>query len=145
MKLNKIPLISYESHDASAAFVLDCDFETALALDGQELKITDDDSQIDMAVYGGYHITAMEKTAEGYARITVYKVIDPETAQAISALEQNLTITNRNLTNTNDNVTSVRSQASSAQNGVNELTPQVETTAEAIEAILQILDPEMTE
>lgn len=136
MQLNTIPLISYEQKDAGAAFVLQCSFADALALDGQELSLTDGDTQL--AVYGGYHIVGLEYTAEGYTRAAFFKVIDPDTQQSISALEANLGITNRNLNATNDNLEAAQSQiavnAESAQKLIEANAAAIEELATAVYA-----------
>ena len=89
MKLNGIELISYDHSGANANFVLECSFAEATALDGEELTIKSGNAKV--AVFGGYRLTGLTKVKD-YVRASFAKALEPNTEQAISALEQNQAI-----------------------------------------------------
>lgn len=89
MKLNNIELISYNAHGADVDFVLECDFKKASALDGELLTVKSGKDTV--AVFGGYHIAYLEKVND-YTRASFSKTLEPDTEQAIEALQQNQTI-----------------------------------------------------
>lgn len=95
MKLNGIELISYDHHGATANFVLECSFAKAATLDGEELIVTSNDDEI--AVFGGYHITGVEKVGE-HTRASFFKTVEPNIEQDIKAIQQNQVIQTKTAT-----------------------------------------------
>lgn len=89
MKLNDVELISYDHSGATANFILECSFAEATTLDGEELAITSGKDEV--AVFGGYHITGLEKVGD-YTRATFFMTVEPNTEQALQAIQQNQAI-----------------------------------------------------
>lgn len=87
MDLNGINLISYNNYGSTADFVLECSFDEAMSINGDELIVMSDGNKI--AVFGGYHLTALEITPKGYTRAAFEMDLDPETEKAIKAIMEN--------------------------------------------------------
>lgn len=91
MKLNQLTLISYAIDGDSACFILDTDLATAVALDGQALKVTTDDGD-DVAAMDGHKVVAAVKQDDGYIALHTARALDPQTAESIKALETNVAV-----------------------------------------------------
>ena len=89
MKLNQLTLISYAIDGDSACFILDTDLATAVALDGQALKVTTDAGD-DVAAMDGHRVVAAVKQDDGYIALHTARALDPQTAESIKALETNV-------------------------------------------------------
>lgn len=91
MKLNQLALISYAIDGDSACFILQTDLATAVALDGQALKVTTDAGD-DVAAMDGHKVVAAVKQDDGYIALHTARALDPQTAESIKALETNLAV-----------------------------------------------------
>lgn len=91
MKLNQLTLISYAIDGDSACFILDTTLATAVALDGQSLKVTTDTGD-DVAAMDGHKVVAAVKQDDGYVALHTARELDPQTAESIKALEANLAV-----------------------------------------------------
>lgn len=105
MKLNNLNLIQYDLNpEGTVTFIVDDTKTNCLSLDGRVLRVTSGDS--DVAVFSGYHVTGVvdyeSSTGNTYTKLTAARSLDPETAQTISGLEQNLSITQGNITTLQD-------------------------------------------
>lgn len=132
MKLNDIELVGFAPADATAvagntvSFVLVSDIAGATALDGQELKVTD--GETDIAVFGGYELTGVERVSSDHVRATFARALEPNTAQAIQAIEKNAVIANVNINNATVTANAANAAAAAASN-------MAEVNAAAIEEI----------
>lgn len=84
MKLNNIPLSTYNPKGNEVTFLLDCTLGAALSLDGQTLTVTSGERTV--AIFDGYQVCGVE-TAGEYTRMTACRKLDEATAQAIEGLE----------------------------------------------------------
>ena len=91
MKLNQLMLISYAIDGDSACFILQTDLATAVALDGQALKVTTDAGD-DVAAMDGHRVVAAVKQDDGYIALHTARALDPQTAESIKALETNVAV-----------------------------------------------------
>ena len=147
MQLNGIDLIGYDHTRDTLTAVLDTDYATILPLDGQELKVTEGES--DIAVFGGYHLTGMELMDNEYIRATFVIKIEPNIEQAIESINKNIEIHKSLIeqANQNNNLTekkadsaqtsadNAQSSADIANNGVATLTDDVDIYGGAIEEL----------
>lgn len=122
MKLNDIELLTYNPSGANVTFLLDCDFKTAGKLDGKTLTVTSGGQ--DVAVFGGYHLTALELSGDN-TRATFAKTLEADTAQAIQALEANQAILRASINTTDANVDTVQTLAEANAAAIEELIPMV--------------------
>ena len=122
MKLNGIGLVSYKEKANEVTFTLECGLADALALDGQKLTITSQDS--DYKVYAGYNVMSVGIQGE-YTQMRAYRKLEPDTAAAINAADANA------------NAAIARADALAAENA--ELQAQVEEQAGAITELAEIV------
>ena len=129
MELNEITCIGYKQTGNTVYFDLECDFETANALDGEELKVTADGE--DMAVFGGYQLVGLEKSGE-YTRAKFAQALEPNTEQVLSAIQKNLEIANKNLTSNEKKTQSAQTSADSANKSASDAREIADANAAAI-------------
>ena len=90
MKLNDIDLASYLSSKNQVTFVLmNTTLNAVAALDGSDLKITDEDS--DVALFSGYEICDIHYEGDNIVAVAV-RELDETTSEAINALDTNVGI-----------------------------------------------------
>lgn len=127
MELNGINCIGYEQIGNTVKITLACTMQQALDIDASELKITEQGE--DIAVFGGYELTGVSKSGE-YVNAIFAKELEANTAQTLSALEQNLAIANKKITVTQTTATATNKQ-------VGEISTQLEAYGQAIEELAQ--------
>ena len=136
MELNEITCIGYKQTGNTVYFDLECDFETANALDGEELKVTADGE--DMAVFGGYQLVGLEKDGE-YTRAKFAQALEPNTEQVLSAIQKNLEIANKNLTANEKKTQSAQTSADSANKSASDAREIADANAAAILEMAEIV------
>lgn len=122
MKLNNIHLLAYNLIANQLTAILECDFKEATKLSGKTLTITNNGE--DIAVFGGYDLTGIEKSPNG-TRVTFAKELDPDTAGAIAAIETNQTIMHRTLNEASDTAQTAHTLAEANAAAIEELIPIV--------------------
>ena len=132
MQLNGIDLIGYNADGNVVSFLLDCDFSGAEALDGQELRVTGDAGDIE--VFGGYQLLGVRHDGDRVLA-TFMQALEPNTAQAISALQRNMTIANDAIAGAVGDAASAQQAADEAGEAAATATDLAEVNAAAIEEI----------
>ena len=90
MKLNGITCGGYVVKDEDhVQFSLETDWESAVALKGQELKLTEDDGSTFVASFAGYDVIRVEISGSSI-RLLVARTLEPSTEESIRALEDNM-------------------------------------------------------
>ena len=90
MKLNGITCGGYVVKDEDhIQFSLETDWESAVALKGQELKLTEDDGSTFIASFAGYDVIRVEISGSSI-RLLVARTLEPSTEESIRALEDNM-------------------------------------------------------
>lgn len=122
MKLNNLDVKHYDFFNPQKInFVLDCTFEEASALDSQKLVLTDDENEV-ITTFGSYTLCTIEKVNTGRdKRCTFIKALEPNTAQAISSLEDNSVSTQKTLLQIKDDLTQNSDQIDLLGNALEEL------------------------
>ena len=157
MKLNDIVCADYQLNGSIVYFILDTDFKTAAALEGETLLIKDGNSKV--AEFGGFHLTGIENYADGMLKVTFARTLEPNTEQVISELLTNLDVANKNIEKNKDSISKVsqdasianntavtaNDSASSALNGLNDLSDQMDVYAGAIEELAIMIADATTE
>ena len=120
MKLNQLNLISYAIDGDSACFILQTDLATAVALDGQTLKVTTDAGD-DVAAMDGHKVVAAVKQDDGYIALHTARALDPQTAESIKALEANLAVAKKAADAAQDTADAANQKATTTEGAAAEL------------------------
>ena len=132
MELNGITCIGYKPTGNVVAFDLECDFADALALDGEELKVTADGS--DLAVFGGYQLTGLEVNGD-YTHARFAMALEPNVEQMLSAIQQNLEIARKAADTADTKAKNAQTSATNAATSANDANTLANANAEAIEEL----------
>ena len=138
MQLNGLTLVGYDHTGANATFLLDCTFEQALALDGEELRVTDGDGT-DIAVFGGYHLTGLELDSTAPSdrtRASFSKRLEPETEAELNALEGNLEIAKGDIKRVESKAVAAQATADTATGLAGSNSESIDVYGTAIEEIV---------
>lgn len=131
MELNGIVLVGYTATDGvTARFVLKTDMATAIALDGEELKVTANGS--DVEVFGGYQLSSVEQMEAGKVRAKFARKLEANVSQAIEAIEANAEIANRNIDGATVTANAANAVASDASTLANANAEAIEELAAAV-------------
>lgn len=106
MKLNNIPLSTYNPKANEVTFLLDCTLGAALSLDGQTLTVTNKDKPV--AIYAGYSVCGVEAAGE-YTRMRACRKLDEATEAAINGLDSNVSALAEADTAINDQINALTS------------------------------------
>lgn len=132
MELNGITCKGYQQIGNTVSFLLDCDFDTAIAIDGTKLTVTADGE--DVAVFGGYELTGVERETEG-TRARYAMALEANVEAAYKAVAENYTITKKAADKAETSAASAQSTATSALNQATDLSSQLEAYGQAIEEL----------
>lgn len=126
MQLNGIELIGYSTAGTTARFTLATDMVGALALNGQDLIVTEGEEEL--AVFGGdFSISSVERDGENVC-VTFDRTLEPSVAKSISAMQCNVAIAGRQ----SQKAESISKEANQT---ASDLASQVEINSQAIEEI----------
>ena len=89
MQLNGIKLAAYSADaDELRAELGEASVEEVAALDGQTLKVVDDEGY-QMEIFAGYAVAAI-KVEGDVIRLRAVRAVDPQTAEAIAGIEEDI-------------------------------------------------------
>lgn len=89
MQLNGIKLAAYSADaDELRAELKETSVEEVAALDGQTLKVVDDEGY-QMEIFAGYAVAAI-KVEGDVIRLRAVRAVDPQTAEAIAGIEEDI-------------------------------------------------------
>ena len=132
MELNGITCIGYKPTGNVVAFDLDCEFADALALDGQELKVTADDA--DVAVFGGYRLLSLEVNGD-YTRARFGVKLEPNVEATVDEIQQNVEIVRKAASTADNKAKTAQASANSAATSANDAREIADANAAAIEEL----------
>ena len=138
MQLNGIDLIGYDHTRDTLTAVLDTDYATILPLDGQELKVTEGES--DIAVFGGYHLTGMELMDNEYIRATFVIKIEPNIEQAIESINKNIEINQRDIKQVQSRASTIESEVRTAQSSANSAQSSADNANDGVATLTDDID-----
>lgn len=131
MKLNGIECVGYEQVGNTAKFLLKCDLADALTIEG-ELKVTDE--KTDIAVFGGYQVTGVEKSGENTLAKFAMK-LEPNIEETVNAILKQQNINASNITKVEMRTDQAQSTADNAQSSIASISEALEAYGEAIEEL----------
>lgn len=127
MKLNGIRCDGFAltGKDAAEFSLSETTVVDAAALDGQDLKVTEDDGETLVASFAGFGVTGVWESG-GSVRLRAARQLDTEAAEAIHAVEQNMTVLTGKVTAAEEKADEAKTTAETAQTAAN---PQLVTFA----------------
>ena len=138
MQLNGIQLIGYDHHRDVLTVVLECDFDTVLKLDGQDLTIAE--GETDLAVFGGYHLTGMRLVDSNRVQATFMIKLEPNVEQTVLAINKNIDLMKTGLSANNELVSEATGIANTAKVSAEEAQGKADKATEGITSLTDDVD-----
>ena len=90
LKVSDIAIVNYKPSGNRVVITFKTsDYQEISALDGQELTVvSNEDEQV--AVFGGYHLTSMEKNLEGNIKAVFIKNLDPDVKAVVDSIASDM-------------------------------------------------------
>ena len=132
MKLNDtINVRGYRQKGIQVYLLLECSFKEAVALDGQDLILSDDFGP--KFTFKGYALGSVERASEDSTNVRFFKKLEPSIQSAIEEVESNVSNLRLRVDSTGSTATSAYSTASEAKVDIVSLRSELEAYGDAID------------